>query len=462
MPTKLRVGICGCGIGGLVLAIALSRYRDVEVSIFEAATKLAEVGAGVGVFPRPWEIIQKLGLEDELLRVTEVKRREGPGKFYHVWSTRTSLDFVIVVRTFSYRKSDCAEGIDFYTLFTQGTLISFHRADFQQVLLRRLGSQYKIHCGKRLRAYTQRHNGPIKLWFEDGSAATCDVLIGADGLKSAVRKTLMTEKAQLAQSEGRRAEAADYLASIEALWSGTVSYRAVIPTEALRSRCPNHRVFTQPVQYLGKNAHIVAYPISGGKMINFAAFVARHEKENTKFDGPWFAPAEKEELAKHFRGWEPEVQMLVNSADQPLRWAIHTVKPLSTFVDGRVAIMGDAAHAMHPTQGSGAGQSIEDAYVLATVLGHPSTDGSCASIQRALKIFDIVRRPRALDVSEGSRLNGQYFGLKYKGVDFSSLQGEILQNKLVELMETVKRNWAWTWSTSPDDAYEEAIQLLES
>lgn len=116
------------------------------------------------------------------------------------------------------------------------------------MLLRRLGSQYKIHCGKRLRAYTQRHNGPIKLWFEDGSAATCDVLIGADGLKSAVRKTLMTEKAQLAQSEGRRAEAADYLASIEALWSGTVSYRAVIPTEALRSRCPNHRVFTQPVQ----------------------------------------------------------------------------------------------------------------------------------------------------------------------------------------------------------------------
>lgn len=100
--------------------------------------------------------------------------------------------------------------------------------------------------------------------------------------------------------------------------------------------------------------------------------------------------------------------------------------------------------------------------MLATVLGHPSTDGSYASIQRALKIFDIVRRPRALDVSEGSRLNGQYFGLKYKGIDFSSLQGEILQNKLVELMETVKRNWAWTWSTSPDDAYEEAIQLLES
>jgi salicylate hydroxylase len=140
---------------------------------------------------------------------------------------------------------------------------------------------------------------------------------------------------------------------------------------------------------------------------------------------------------------------------------------------------------MNPMQGSGAGQSIEvrlnaslafsltsnfpslklfrqDAFILATVLGYASTNGSYASIQRALKIFDIVRRPRAIDVSEASRLNGEYFALRYKGVDFSSLQGEKLRNKLVELMEAVKQNWAWTWSTSPDDAYEEAIQLLES
>jgi salicylate hydroxylase len=135
-----------------------------------------------------------------------------------------------------------------YLPWYSGSLMLFHRADFQQALLSRLSSTYKTHCGKRLQAYNQLPNQPIQLLFEDGSTATCDVLIGADGLKSAVRKTLMTEKAQLAQSEGRRAEAADYLASIEARWSGTISYRALIPTEVLRSRCPNHRVFTQPVQ----------------------------------------------------------------------------------------------------------------------------------------------------------------------------------------------------------------------
>lgn len=124
----------------------------------------------------------------------------------------------------------------------------FHRSDFQQVLLKRLASKCKTYCGKRLRAYTQRSSEPIKLLFEDGSTATCDVLVGADGLKSAVRKTLMTEKAHLAQSEGRRAEAADYLASIDPVWSGTNSYRALIPADVLRARCPNHRVFTQPMQ----------------------------------------------------------------------------------------------------------------------------------------------------------------------------------------------------------------------
>lgn len=105
---------------------------------------------------------------------------------------------------------------------------------------------------------------------------------------------------------------------------------------------------------------------------------------------------------------------------------------------------------------------LQDAFILATVLGNPMTDGSNASIQRALKIFDLVRRPRALEVQERSRLNGQYFTLMYQDVDFSSLQGEELHTELVRLMEAVKQNWAWAWSTSPRDCYDEAIQLLES
>ncbi|KXN84136.1 Salicylate hydroxylase [Leucoagaricus sp. SymC.cos] len=441
---RLRVGICGGGIAGLVLAVALSKYPDIEVTVYEAASKLTEVGAGVGIFPRPWEIIRKLDLEEDLLKATEIKRQEGP------------------VRTFVYRKSDSPEGMEFYTLVTQGTLMVFHRSDFQQVLLRHLASSCRTYCGKRLRTYTQRPLEPIKLYFEDGSTATCDVLVGADGIKSVVRQTMMTEKAHLAQSEGRRAEAAECLASIDPMWSGNSSYRALIPAERLRAQHPNHRVFTQPMQYLGKDAHIIAYPISRGKLINFVAFVSQPHKENTRFNGPWVSQVGSEEMAARFRKWEPEVQALIHCVDQPLRWVIHTVRPLTTFAHGRIAVIGDAAHAMLPTQGSGAGQGIEDAFILATVLGNPKTDASMASIQRALKVFDVVRRPRAQEVQERSRLNENYFSLNYRDVDFSSLRDEKLYARLVELMETVKQNWAWTWSTSPRDIYEEATALMES
>ena len=124
----------------------------------------------------------------------------------------------------------------------------FHRADFQRVLLRRLPNSCKTYCSKRLRSYKQRPSGPIEVLFEDGSTTTCDVLIGADGLKSAVRSTFLAEKAQWAKSEGRWAEVASINASVDPVWSGTNAYRALIPADRLRARDPDHRTFREPTQ----------------------------------------------------------------------------------------------------------------------------------------------------------------------------------------------------------------------
>ncbi|KAJ7464344.1 hypothetical protein FB451DRAFT_1352780 [Mycena latifolia] len=441
-PKRFRVAICGAGIGGLTLAVALSQYPDIDIEVYEAATTLAEVGAGIGIWPRPWQIIRLLGLERDLLKTCEMKPREGP------------------VPGFNFRKSDQQPGLSFSTLITNSGLISLHRADFQRVLLNRLPKSCRITCSKRLRTYTQRPSGPTELVFEDGTRAFCDILVGADGLKSAVRRAFLSERANWMQAQGRWQEATDIASCIEPVWSGHIAYRALIPADRLKSVAPTHQVLTKPMMYLGKLGFIIAYPISHGKMINFVAFSCRHDLENTQFPGPWMAPGDKSQFAGIFAHWEPEVQVLIHCVDKPLQWAVHTVKPLRSFVSGSTVLMGDAAHAMLPHQGSGAGLAIEDAYILSIVLGHPSTTRE--TLPRALRIFDEIRRPAAAAVMEASRLNGQYFTFAVDGVDFDRYTGPQLWDKLQKLHGAVTKNWEWTWTTSVDGSIQTALRMLET
>ncbi|KAJ7648636.1 hypothetical protein DFH06DRAFT_1209241 [Mycena polygramma] len=441
-PKRLRVAICGAGIGGLTLAVALARYPDIEVELFESATTLTELGAGVGIFPRPWKIIKMLGLEEDLLKNCERKPVQGP------------------VPAFNWRKSDQAAGFTFSTLVTNGALMTLHRADFQTVLLRKLPKSCRVNCSKRLRTYTQRPNGPTELVFEDGTRSFCDVLVGADGLKSVTRGVFLTERANWMQAQGRWQDAAEIASCIEPVWSGTIAYRALIPAERLRATAPGHPVLTTPTQYLGKNGYIIAYPISLGKMINFVAFHCRHDLENTKFDGPWMGPGDKAQFAGIFAHWEPEAQALIHCVERPLRWAIHTVKPLRSFVSGPVVLIGDAAHAMTPHQGSGAGQAIEDAYILATALGHRSTTRQ--TLARTLHIFDEIRRPAATAVVESSRMNGRYFSFETDGVDFDRYSGPKQWDKLQKLSHAIVKNWEWTWESSVDQSVQDALRMLET
>jgi len=382
-----------------------------------------------------------LGLEQDLLKTCEHKPKQGP------------------VPAFNWRKSDQQSGFTFTTLVTNGTLITLHRADFQSVLLKHLPNSCRVNCSKRLRTYTQRQSGPTELVFEDGSRAFCDVLVGADGLKSATRGAFMRERADWMQAQGRWQEATEIASCIDPVWSGTIAYRALIPGERLKAMAPGHPVLTTPIQYLGKNGYIIAYPISHGKMINFVAFVCRHDLEGTKFDGPWVGPSDTSQFAGMFAHWEPEVQALINCVDRTLRWAVHTVKPLRSFVSGNTVLIGDAAHAMTPHQGSGAGQAIEDAYILATVLGHRSTTRE--NLPRALRIFDEIRRPAATGVAEASRMNGRYFSFEVDGVDFDRYTGPQLWDKLQKLHGCLVKNWEWTWTTSVDGSIQDALRILE-
>lgn len=136
-----------------------------------------------------------------------------------------------------------------------GTLVPLHRADFHEVLLRHLPETCRTHTSKRLRSYTQHSSpgSPIELHFADGSSSQCDVLIGADGLKSAVRHSLCTEKAAQAERDGRPEDAAEARSAVDPLWSGMTVYRALIPAEKLTARAPGHQVLETPTQVCSTN-----------------------------------------------------------------------------------------------------------------------------------------------------------------------------------------------------------------
>ncbi|KIY70404.1 FAD/NAD(P)-binding domain-containing protein [Cylindrobasidium torrendii FP15055 ss-10] len=431
MP-RLRVAICGAGVGGLTTALALSKYEDIAVDLYEGASQLAEVGAGIGAFGRPWKVLQKLGVTEDLLKTTEE------------------------VTSWTYRKADEAEGLDIITL--NAGLITLHRADFQNTLVHHLPERYHLHTSKRLQKYVQDSDG-VELTFADGSTARCDVLVGADGLKSATRAQLLQD---LASKSTDPTQSNEFLSCIPPTWTGMVAYRGLIPSEKLRGISPSHRALSHDTQFIGKNGSVVAYPLMNGTVINVAAIVARPELEGTPYPGDWFKCVEIDELAPTLAHWEPDVQALIQCIEQPLRWAIHAVKPLQTFVSSRVALLGDAAHAMHPNQGSGAGQAIEDALIMATVLGHKSTNKG--NLENAISVYDTIRRPFALDVARRSRLQAKMTMFQGEGLpsDFETLEGEEKLQALKQLGKAAQENIQWAWTTSLDDDVERAFHMLES
>ena len=348
-----RIAIVGAGIGGLSLGLAL-RERGLDSEVFEQAAELTEIGAAIALSANATREFVRLGLGDALAAAgcspTEL--------IYRNWrdGSRIAAHPVRVDSAYVRRF-----GAPYYGL---------HRADLQRILSAAFGTE-RLHLGCRLVNLVPERNGVV-LEFANGRVERADVVIGADGVRSSVRRWIT---------------GAD-----DAVYSGTSAFRGIVPTESLSALPDPHAIQF----WMGPDAHLLHYAIgSRGESVNFFAVV-----ETPRIwpgDGSIVEVADDVPVAS-FRGWHPAVTEMIRAAASPLRWGLFTVRPLLRWYHGRIVLLGDAAHGMLPHHGQGANTSIEDAFALAGLLAGCRDADPCETFAH----YQRLRRGRTRTIQRSS------------------------------------------------------------
>lgn len=229
---------------------------------------------------------------------------------------------------------------------------------------------------KRLLTYDVCSDGtkaPVTLHFADGSTHEADVLLAYDGIKSTVR-SIMLKDHMSAQD-------------LKPKFTGTIAYRGLTPMDAIVAKIGEKA--RKSTMYLGKDRHILTFPIQLGKVLNIVAFASDREKAPVWDKEEWIIPATREEMLSNWKGWSPDCQAILDAIDRPDQWALHELNDLPTHAIGPVCLLGDAAAGTLPHQGQGAAQAIESGYTISSILGSPLVNRSNAP--EALQAFDAIR-----------------------------------------------------------------------
>lgn len=353
----MKALVAGGGIGGLTAALAFHHFGW-QVELLEQSMAFGEVGAGIQVSPNAMQVYAALGLTQQLCAV---------GFEPEATELRMGLSGLHLLRMPLGAAALARWGAPYLHL---------HRVDLVAVLARSLQDRLPsaVHFGSVVTGYEQDAHG-VRVRLADGQRLSGDVLIGADGIHSAIR-------AQLCGPD-------------QPLFTGNVAWRAVVPVERLGTEAP------RPVTtaWMGPGAHAVTYRLRQGRLANFVGVV---ERDGWRSES-WNEPGDRADALRDFAGWHPTVTRLIETADTLYQWALFDRPPLRSWTDGRVALMGDAAHPMLPFMAQGAAMAVEDAWaVAACVAGRED-------VAAGLMQYQQLRAPRAAAAQAGSRANAATF-----------------------------------------------------
>lgn len=392
----MKAIVIGAGIGGSALALSLEK-AGVDYMLLEQAAAFGEVGAGIQLSPNAVKILEQLGLGETLAEFCA----EPDFHKYSVWDTGET-----VLRVALKPKVREIYGHSYYHAY---------RPDLIDALTTRLNPQ-RVRMNTKVSAVGQTESH-VWVEVESGERFEGDILIGADGIHSVVRE-------QIFKPEAPRA-------------SGFVAWRGVVDAADIADLDIPVSAYID----MGPNLSFVYYYISGGKKLNW---LATGPADGKKLES-WSQTASKDEVLANFEGWYDRPAKVIAATKETFVTAMYDRDPLETWVDDRIALMGDAAHAMLPYHASGAGQSIEDAWVLARVLQLQADDP-----QRGLKQYEELRLDRANRMVRHSREAEGWYHLA--DVDKVARRNERFRKKNETYGDAITPEQHWLYSYDAEKA----------
>jgi salicylate hydroxylase len=387
MTQATKITIVGGGLAGLAAANALMAF-GFEAEIFEQARTLGEIGAGISISSQAVKALQAIGLGEKLAAVGNASQ----GILTRNMQTGEALEL----------RAPPAERYGAPHYFA-------HRADLLNVLASGVDPAH-LHLDHRLTGIAEGQSG-ITLSFANGATRQAEIVIGADGVHSVVRRALYGDD--------------------NPTYTGQMVWRALlkgsdVPPEVLEP--------TGSTQWWGPGCHLVSYYLRGREVVN----VVTQEDTDKWVEEGWSIPGDPDEMRASFPNPEPRLKALLSIVTQCSKWGLFTRPLTADWGRGRIQLIGDAAHAMLPNAGQGAGQSFEDAYTLARWLAAVPNDPV-----EALRNFRRIRIPRVHGVQLRSLANARMKHMRDRKVQNARLaKGDMADGM------------AWIWGYDPVEAWD--------